>query len=141
MIIAIFNMKYLYILFIYNLSFCQTKSYSEAYNESNIYRVTLELDCENINALVETDISNKCIFLFLQGGIAPVRYNTDKQFEKKYNLHYYEQGCIGNKCSENYNYIIFDYLLKTYGKKWMKEIRKDALGFQEWKKTYKKNIK
>lgn len=64
------------------MSFCQTKSYSEAYNESNIYRVTLELDCENINALVETDINNKCIFLFLQGGIAPVRYNTDGKFEK-----------------------------------------------------------
>ena len=34
--------------------------------------------------------------------------------------------------------IIFDYLKKAYGKKWMKEIRDDAVGFKKWKKLNRK---
>jgi hypothetical protein len=130
-------MKYLISLFIFNLSFCQTKSFDEAYRESNVSKVILETNCENINSLIEKDINSNSIFLFLQSGIAPIRFYTDGKFEEKYDLHYFEQGCIGSNCAENYNFIVFNYLYKTFGKKWMKEIRKDTLGFRKWKKTYK----
>ncbi|WP_396191235.1 hypothetical protein [Flavobacterium sp.] len=133
--------KIIYILyFLSSIVYCQTKTFDEANKSGNISKVLLEDNCEEIKALVEIDIKNDSKFIFLQGGIAPVRYHNDSDFEKKYNIYFYEQGCIGSKCSENYNFIIFDYLNKTYGEKWLKEIRKDALGLLKWKKN-KKNKK
>lgn len=57
-------------------------------------------------------------------------------FEKKFKVYYYEQGCVGpdNELMKEYNYVIFNYLSDTYGKKWKREIRKDAIGLRQWKR-------
>ncbi len=127
-------MKYLiFFLTITNLCLSQTKSFDEAYKKSNISKVLMESDCENVKRFADEDIKNENTFLFLQGGIAPIIYSTDKNFENNYNLYFYDQGCIGSECVENYNYKVFD-LYKTFGKNWIKTIRKDVLGFKSWKK-------
>ena len=95
-------------------------------------------DCIEIDQWVKSDIKNKTIFLFLQGGIAPVIYSSDKKFGEKYGIYFYDFGCIGpldDKCVIKYNCMVFDYLSSIYGNKWQKEIRKDVIGFVEWKKN------
>ena len=97
-------------------------------------------DCNQIEEWGKSDISKKTIFLFLQGGIAPIVYSSDKKFENKYGIYFYDFGCIGMpdyKCVIKYDNMVFDYLTSIYGKKWQKEIRKDVIGFAEWKKNNK----
>ena len=121
-----------------NISYGQNKSFQDAIDESNVNKILLKIDCDSINSIVNEDIKNESIFIFLNGGVAPIRFSTDEIFEKKYNVHFYEQGCVNSLCAESYNMIIFDYLKNAYGKKWMKEIRDDAVGFKKWKKLNRK---
>ena len=92
-----------------------------------------------IKNLAKQDIENGHPFLLLQGGIAPVLIATDPQFEDKYKIYFYEYGCTGadQNLIENYNKIIFDYLTDLYGKKWIKEVRDDVVGLDDWKKNLK----
>ena len=89
-----------------------------------------------IRNLAKQDIENGNPFLLLQGGIAPVIIATDPQFEDKYKIYFYEYGCTGPDQSlmEDYNKLIFSYLTDQYGKKWIKEVRDDVVGLNEWKK-------
>lgn len=79
------------------------------------------------------DIEEGKVKLLLQSGIAPVAYTTDSAFQKKYNLSYYDYGCIGEQrtCMQQYNRTIFTYLDETYGRKWRKEARKDVIGLKK----------
>ena len=72
------------------------------------------------------------INLLLSGGIAPVVYQSDKKFSKKYNLNFVEFGCeaVAEESLYEYNKTVFEYLDKKYGKKWRKEIRKDIIGLK-----------
>lgn len=81
------------------------------------------------------DIKNNNISIFIESNWASIIYPTDSVFEKKFNVKFIFQGCISSKYAVNYNYIIFNFFLKTFDKKWMKEIRKDAVGFKKWKKN------
>jgi hypothetical protein len=67
---------------------------------------------------------------------SPIVYATDSAFETKYNVRFHDYGCIGasNLNMMSYNGIMFDFLESKYGKVWRKEIRKDAVGFKEWRK-------
>jgi hypothetical protein len=124
-------------LFIFNLSFSQNES-DYKYNTSGASKTTITDNCFDVKNYAEADIKNNTIFIFLQGGIDPIIYSTDKEFEKKHNIHFNDLGCIVSKCAETYNHYIFDHLYKTFGEKWMKTIRKDTLGFKSWKKNNKK---
>jgi hypothetical protein len=128
-------MKYLlFFLVSYNLCVCQGKSLDEAYNNSYASKIAMELDCNNAKSFADKDIINDNMFLFLKSGEAPIVFYGDTIFENNYNVKFIEQGCIGSNCAKEYNQVIFDYLLKQNGKKWIKLIRKDTVGFKEWKK-------
>ena len=80
------------------------------------------------------DIKAKKPTILLQGGIAPIVYTTDKSFENRYKISFNDFGCVAGdrqECLIAYNKTIFDYLDKTFGKKWRKEIRKDAIGLRD----------
>ena len=80
------------------------------------------------------DIQAKKPTILLQGGIAPVVYTTDKTFKIRYRILFNDFGCVAGdrqECLIAYNKTIFDYLDKSYGKKWRKEIRKDAIGLSD----------
>ncbi|MDD5150861.1 MAG: hypothetical protein PHC28_10365 [Flavobacterium sp.] len=122
-------------LFLSNLAFGQSKKLSdEDINNSGASRINFIENCNEVEKLAEIDIKNETIILFLQSGEAPIIYYKDETFKKKYNVFFYEQGCIGSNCTKEYNKIIFNYLLNKYGKKWIKQIRKDVIGFKDWKK-------
>jgi hypothetical protein len=105
------------------------------YNKSGAIKLTLVTTKTEAIELAKYDIGKGTPFIFLQSGIAPVVYMTDSVFENKFKVYYYEQGCVGpdNELMKEYNYVIFNYLSDTYGKKWKREIRKDAIGLRQWK--------
>ena len=54
--------------------------------------------------------------------------------------YFYEFGCTGpeNDIIIAYNRIVFEHLNSTKGKKWIKEVRDDVIGFKKWKRNYKR---
>ena len=96
------------------------------YNKSGAIKLTFVTSKTEVIELAKYDIEKGTPFIFLQSGIAPIVYTTDSIFEKKFKVYYYEQGCVGpdNELMKEYNYVIFNYLSDTYGKKWKREIRR-----------------
>ena len=106
------------------------------YNKSGAIKLTFATTKTEAIELAKYDIEKGTPFIFLQSGIAPVVYTTDIVFENDFKVYYYEQGCVGpdNDLMKEYNYVVFKYLADTYGKKWRREIRKDAIGLRQWKR-------
>jgi hypothetical protein len=69
-----------------------------------------------------------------------VVYASDAKFQKDYKNYFHESGCTGPKerIAMEYNRIMFEYLTRTYGKKWIKSARKDILGLKHYKQNIKK---
>lgn len=75
--------------------------------------------------------------MLLQSGLAQVIYNSDKDFEKMYGVLFHDEGCtslMSRAFMEAYNVVIFDFITEAHGKKWIKEVRSDVIGFKAWKK-------
>lgn len=124
-------MKYLIIFLIFNINCVSQNNFSSS-AASRIAFANSQLESEY---LAKEDIETKNIYIFLEGDWDSIVYSTDKGFEKKYNVIFIDQGCIESKFSLNYNFVVYNFIYKTYGRKWMKEIRKDALGLKEWKRN------
>jgi hypothetical protein len=108
----------------------------EQLNNSGASKLTFVTDEKEAEKMAVFDIKNGNPFLLLMGGIAPVIISTDPGFEKKYGIYFYEFGCTGpeNEKIIAYNKIIFEHLNSTKGKKWIKEVRDDVIGFRDWKR-------
>lgn len=79
------------------------------------------------------DIKQGKANLLVPGGFAPVIYTTDKDFKAKYKIGYYVFGCIApdmDECLTIYNQTIIEYLDRTFGKTWRKDVRKDVIGLK-----------
>ena len=124
----------LLILLFCNCAFSQNQV-SNTSKTTGAQRTLHSQTCADVPSFAKRDISDNKISIFIQSGIAAVIYKTDPTFEKMYSLKYNDLGCIGNECAEAYNQTIFDYLSVTYGKKWIKSIRKDVLGLKKWQKS------
>lgn len=129
----------LIILFIQTLlSFGQTRMISDKeYSSSGAINLMFATSKQEAVDLANKDINQDLPFLFIQSGIAPIIYETDRLFENKYKAYYYEQGCTAPDLHLmiEYNKIIFQHLTIKYKKKWQNEIRKDVIGFKEWKRN------
>jgi len=105
-------------------------------NEKSIENLNIFMfaRCISINAdTAKSDIQKGNPELLLVGRIAPVEYPRDKEFEKKYDIEYYDFGCVvpgPDECIIEYNNVIFEYLDDKFGKEWRKEVRKDVIGFE-----------
>ena len=105
-------------------------------NETSIENLNIIMfsKCTEINSdTARSDIKKENPKLLLVGGIAPVEYPGDREFEKKYNIEYYDFGCVVSspeECIIEYNKVIFEYLDNKYGIEWRKEVRKDVVGFE-----------
>tara|TARA_R110000868_G_scaffold155339_1_gene381757 strand:- start:77 stop:526 length:450 start_codon:yes stop_codon:yes gene_type:complete len=112
----------------------------EQLNNSGASKLTFVADEKEAEKMAELDIKNGIPFLLLMGGIAPTIIATDPNFEKEYGIYFFEFGCTGpeNEIIIAYNRIIFEHLNSTKGKKWIKDVRDDVIGFKEWKRNYKR---
>lgn len=115
------------------LTFGQTGQLTdEQINKSGAIQLVFVDSLEQARKLANQQIASGTPFLLIQSGISPIVYTTDKKFEDKYKVFYYESGCAGptEKFAVEYNETIFKHLTDKYGKKWKREIRKDVIGFR-----------
>ena len=112
----------------------------EQLNNSGASKLSIITDEKQAEKMAKLDITNGNPFLLLKGGIAPTIIATDPQFEKEYEIYFYEFGCNGPKSEIiiAYNKIIFEHLNSSKGIKWITEVRDDVMGFKEWKRNYKR---
>jgi len=111
----------------------------EQINQSSLSKLIFASEISEAKTLALKDIENGTPFLLLAGGIASTFHTPDLSFEDKYGVYFYDYGCVsaGYEFMTAYNEIIFELLETKYGKKWMKEIRKDVIGFKQWEKKSK----
>ena len=89
------------------------------------------------NDTIKIEINSNTKTIYVLGGIASVITKEDLVFAKKYNIQFHDFGCIAPtnfKEFETKNELVFEYLNKTYGKQWQKEIKPSVLGFLKWRK-------
>ena len=125
-------------LFTIQLGFAQSgKPSIDVINSSGAVRISFVENEVEAKKLAQIDIENQILVLFLQSGISPITYSNDIIFENKYNLFYFELGCVSHEPSiiESYNFQVFKFLDSKFGKDWRKKIRKDIIGFKEYKKS------
>ncbi|UGS24659.1 FEKKY domain-containing protein [Flavobacterium channae] len=106
----------LFLLFVINCSYSQEKK-------------------QNDTIKIEINSNTKTIYLL--GGIASVITKEDLAFGKKYNIQFHDFGCVAPTNFKEYeekNVWVFEFLNKTFGKQWQKEIKPSVLGFDKWKK-------
>ena len=110
----------------------------EQINKSGATKLTFVENLKQAKDLAQVDIANGTAFLLLAGGISPKVFATDSQFQEDYNVNYLESGCTGSseKFAVEYDKVIFGYLTEKNGKKWMRKIRKDVIGFKDFKKEH-----
>ena len=75
--------------------------------------------------------------LYIIGGIAATITEEDLAFAKKYNIQYYDFGCLAPINFQEYeanNIKLFEKMNAVFGKQWQKEIKSSAMGFVKWRK-------
>lgn len=117
-------------------SFSPTVDKIKIYEKSTFTKITkmaLDKDCVFGREKALKDIQNNSPSILMQGGIVSVIKASDKDFEKKYKVSFWDLGCVVSddiECLIAYNKTVFEYLDKTVGKEWRREIRKDVIGFR-----------
>lgn len=87
--------------------------------------------------MLKQDIKSNKVTLYILGGIAARVYKEDGAFCRKFKIGFHDFGCLAPLNLDfysEYNQLVFDYLNEQYGTDWQKEIRKDILGWEKWKK-------
>ena len=83
------------------------------------------------------DLENNKIKLYVLGGIASRATPADEKFSEKYNISYYDFGCLAPpdlNYYSSYNAAVLNYLEKNFESDWKKNIRKDIMGWHKWNK-------
>ncbi|VXC22609.1 conserved hypothetical protein [Flavobacterium sp. 9AF] len=89
---------------------------------------------------IKIEVNAKTKTIYILGGIASSITKEDLAFSKKYNIQYYDFGCVAPSNFEKYekaNAQVFENLTANFGKQWENEIKNSAMGFLEWKKRKK----
>lgn len=90
---------------------------------------------ENALHKFEQDLKAENLKIYLLGGIVSVIKSEDFEFEKKHKVKYHDFGCtppVHFKLYEKYNQLVFDHLIKEYGKSWISATNQNAFGFLKW---------
>ena len=102
-----------------------------------LFNFTIQAQEKRQNDTIKIEIKSKTKTIYVLGGIAPVITKDDLVFAKKYNIQFHDFGCIAPTNFEEYeakNALVFEYLNKSYGNQWQKEIKPSVMGFEKWKK-------
>ena len=102
-----------------------------------LFCLTLQAHEKKQNDIIKIEINSNTKTIYLLGGIASVITKEDLAFAKKYNIQFHDFGCIAPTNFKEYetkNALVFEYLNKTFGTQWQKEIKSSVLGFEKWKK-------
>lgn len=107
----------------------------EHFNRSGVSKLVFADGLTQTIDLANADINRGTRFLLLKSEISPVAFPNDTKFQGDYKIYYQESGCTGpsEQLAIAYNSVMFKYLTQTYGKKWLKTVRKDVLGLKGYK--------
>lgn len=106
-----------------------------------IYTLTILFIGLNVSAqeVIKVDLKTRDLpTIYIVGGIASVITKEDLAFAKKYEIQFHDFGCIVPENIERFeklNAQVFNQLNALFGNDWQKEIKKEILGFEKWKKT------
>lgn len=116
------------------LSYGQLKPTDEQVDRSGASKLVLADSLSQAINLANADIIEGIRFLLLKSGISPVVLAGDEKFQQDYKIYYYESCCAGpnEKIAIEYNRVMFKHLTEAYGKKWLKNVRKDVLGLKRY---------
>ncbi|MCX2477237.1 hypothetical protein OQZ33_23085 [Pedobacter sp. MC2016-05] len=116
------------------LSYGQLKPTDEQVDRSGASKLVFAETLSQAINLANADIIEGIRFLLLKSGISPVVLARDEKFQQDYKIFYYESGCAGpnEKIAIEYNRVMFKHLTQAYGKKWLKNVRKDVLGLKRY---------
>ncbi len=95
----------------------------------------------NVSAQDVTYVNSKATdspTIYVIGGNTSEITKEDLAFAKKYGIQFHDFGSIVPENIEKYeklNTHVFNQLNALFGEQWQKEIRKEILGFEKWKKT------
>lgn len=108
-------------------------SLADKIKASSAQKLMFAINEEQAIQYAKEDIENELLILHLCSGEAPITITTDNLFQTTYNIVYYEHGCIypDNELVVYYNTLVLNYLKDKYGKKCMKEMRRDVLGLKK----------
>jgi hypothetical protein len=106
-------------------------------SDGDIIKCGEPLDGDHPQSMFQTDLKDKNLQLYIQGGIASSIRPIDKFFEDKYAVKYHDFGCIAPQNPDKYikyNQIVFNYLKQHCDADWQKQINTQVLGWDEWKR-------
>ena len=86
--------------------------------------LTLQAQEKKQNDTIKIEINSNTKTIYVLGGIVSVITKEDLAFAKKYNVQFYDFGCIAPTNFDEYelnNTLVFEYLNKNYGKQWQKK--------------------
>tara|TARA_R110002096_G_scaffold63_1_gene191 strand:- start:1612 stop:2211 length:600 start_codon:yes stop_codon:yes gene_type:complete len=91
------------------------------------FNIRYEMECEFDSARALSDWKSGNAKLFRASGIASYVNPSDKPFEEKYGIEYYDFGCNAPNdiCISDYNAKIFELMDLKYGNNWREEVRED----------------
>ena len=105
-----------------------------------LFSFTLQAQEKKQNDTIKIEINSNTKTIYVLGGIASVITKEDLAFAKKYNVQFHDFGCIAPTNFEEYeakNALVFEFLNKSYGNQWQKEIKPSVMGFEKWRKNNK----
>lgn len=102
-----------------------------------LFCLTIQAQQKKQTETVKIEINSTTKTIYVLGGIASVITKEDLAFAKKYNVHFHDFGCVAPTNFKEYetkNIIVFEFLNKSHGEQWQKEIKPSVLGFEKWKR-------
>lgn len=100
----------------------------------------IDLNGSDLAEQAKRDIELGEAVIFAEGGEPPIIYGVEKTFEEKFGIQYIVPGCVRGPDSKywpDYNMVIFNYLTERFGNKWKAFLRKDTVGYKQWKRNKK----
>ena len=103
----------------------------ETYLKEGVNEIEFELKakCKYNAERAEMEWNKGKAKLLLIGSIIPIANTlSDKKFERKYKIKYYDFGCTPPmlECVKSYNERIFELMDKEYGNAWRRKVRSDV---------------
>lgn len=109
-------------------------------NDETLNSVDFLNTIEDFKNFAKNDIQNNAPKLFFTSGLMVIKKENDNEFQKHFKVNYYDFGCVSPKKNllKAYNFEVFKFLSDKFGNTWLKTVRKDAIGLDEYKMSLEK---
>lgn len=102
-------------------------------NNSYAHKLSSANNVNEAKIFALEDIKNNTPFLFLNSGVAPSFSFSQLEFEEKYGVFYYRNGCssTNQELKKIYNAVILNMILEKYGQQAIGEVDQNIVNPKE----------